>query len=637
MRKISFEPISQTNRNTYQLGTLTLDFGGLYTDGKKIDLESLSYRPKLARDFSIAFWEYVSSTKNVQSNETVAKYFTAINKFWRFLDQTQYDFNDTTICSKNITNEIMEEYQKWICSLDLSHTTAEKYYAAIRRLLSNLKEVYPEKLPSNFQPVEKKIITRKKEASDKVKIYTPSEMEALERTCRREINSILSRLLKGPKGAEKGSDPRIREDIVDQTTGRFQSNAGGKWAQLNNVLWFIQKVLETKYYTKSQMAKKGFSTFNNVTAGIKKEFPYRREELFGFFLPSTKDLLPFIILLAIKTGLNRDSILLLERDCKRSSKTIDTGCVISYVKKRGSDIFYDKTYDDTSRFSPGQIISEILRITAPLVEQANPEHKKYLFLGLSLKSTKTPIKFMEPSPYLSDMINGKRQNQLGWCYRNMGKLISETEDEFQLDFRKLRETYLTNKYKKEGNLAKVSQSARHKSIGTTANHYIDGEATKHLHEETIQETQDDLIELFLGHVLDDSKDIHFLSEELNESEAKVSEILSGQQDVFIASCKDFYNKPNGIAGKACDEPWGCFMCENAVWTSRILPRVIAFYQFIEEQKLILGQSDWTNKFWIPYSIIKYKILPNFTEETIGWAKRKSRETKLFIPNSMRSA
>jgi hypothetical protein len=50
--------------------------------------------------------------------------------------------------------------------------------------------------------------------------------------------------------------------------------------------------------------------------------------------------------------------------------------------------------------------------------------------------------------------------------------------------------------------------------------------------------------------------------------ATVNALFSGEQDVWLASCGDFYKSPFGAEGDACPSPfWGCLECSNAVHAS----------------------------------------------------------------------
>jgi len=66
---------------------------------------------------------------------------------------------------------------------------------------------------------------------------------------------------------------------------------------------------------------------------------------------------------------------------------------------------------------------------------------------------------------------------------------------------------------------------------------------------------------------------------------EIDAALTRERDVFLASCRDFNDSPFGLRGKPCPVAlWGCFECTNAVFTTRHLPQVLTFLDFLERQR-----------------------------------------------------
>src|SRR6266849_1251655 len=110
--------------------------------------------------------------------------------------------------------------------------------------------------------------------------------------------------------------------------------------------------------------------------------------------------------------------------------------------------------------------------------------------------------------------------------------------------------------------------------------------------------------------------------------------LDGSQDLWLASCTGFYDSPFGTKGKACPVPfWGCLECRNAVITSRKLPALIAFVDFMIAQRAELMASDWAVKFGRAYQRITEQILPAFPEAVVaaGRVIAASRADVLYLP------
>src|SRR5204862_4950458 len=105
-------------------------------------------------------------------------------------------------------------------------------------------------------------------------------------------------------------------------------------------------------------------------------------------------------------------------------------------------------------------------------------------------------------------------------------------------------------------------------------HYADIPALRHIHEATIAQALEDALQQTLAHILPPAEEQRRLSDPssvppgLEVSPEQVEPLLSGEQDVWVAGCANFYASPFGKPGLACPVPvWGCLECPNAVITS----------------------------------------------------------------------
>jgi hypothetical protein len=98
-------------------------------------------------------------------------------------------------------------------------------------------------------------------------------------------------------------------------------------------------------------------------------------------------------------------------------------------------------------------------------------------------------------------------------------------------------------------------------------------------------------------------------------------LLDGQQDVWLASCGGFFSSPYGKPGSPCPLPfWGCLECSNAVITTRKLPAILSFLDFIEDQRKALTAGHWMSKFGRAYARITNQILPAFAPAPLREAR-----------------
>jgi hypothetical protein len=119
----------------------------------------------------------------------------------------------------------------------------------------------------------------------------------------------------------------------------------------------------------------------------------------------------------------------------------------------------------------------------------------------------------------------------------------------------------------------------------------------------------------------------------------VRRLLSGKQDVWLASCAGFTNSPFAAEGEPCPEPfWGCLECRNAVITARKLPAIIAFLDFIVARRAEMTEADWWLKFGRAWSRITQQILPAFSDAVVANARDKAKapEHAPYLPLEART-
>lgn len=371
-------------------------------------------------------------------------------------------------------------------------------------------------------------------------------------------------------------------------------------------------------------AKRGLSSFNNATNGAYKG-PYRKSDVFSYLYPFAEDLIPFVNLLAKTTGRNETSILTLRRDCLEE---VDGRYLLWYKKQRGSSKLYKRPISNEGMFSPVGIIKTLLQITKPLLNLAKAEHRDNLFLGFTIKSRGADtVKPIDPS-YLKYQMNRRG----GWCDRN--ELMTESGAPQKVSLRRWRVYYLVKRYRTHGQLSKVSRDAAHTLLRTSVS-YVNNESMTHVHERATENGIRAALSVARPTVVT-AESPDELAATLRSSKEKASKLLQGEQDVFIAACKDFYNRPNGEKNTPCDKPWACLGCSNAVITRHVLPRVVAFRDFISQQRTELTQEDWQQKFGDAWMVLHQHVLPKFSDETIAEAQRSAKDEVFYFPITLRA-
>jgi hypothetical protein len=191
----------------------------------------------------------------------------------------------------------------------------------------------------------------------------------------------------------------------------------------------------------------------------------------------------------------------------------------------------------------------------------------------------------------------------------------------RLDLRRLRKTYKSIRYIRSGGVLDDFADGHTKQVA--ASHYANIEAHRQLHESAVEDGLREALDVALAPPVvlgDNGTRLDSGADQLGPDEVRAT--LSGENDVFLASCKDFYASPYAAKkGRACPAAvWGCLECPNAVFTTRHLPSILTFLDFTERQRDELASPEWKARFGVPWERIVHGIRPKFTNEQLVTAQ-----------------
>lgn len=613
--KLAFDQMPQAIHNVRHIGSLVFDKRAELGPAAFFDLTSEQRYPLLARDLVAALYEHVRPSR-IGSDLTVRAYATAIREVLTYCSEMAFPSSFRLI---DLSREHVLDYRSHLNIRFAAQKSSvrRRRFGCLLRLIqaaSSISLAPPECFgPRNFPHIRD---------SDRTQPYPAGELLDLEGACRTDILKLATRLERGKQLLAEGVAPG-RKVGRDSRTGQFlpQSPSERSWIQLPNLLWYVVHVLDGQYLKRAQLMA-GHTSFNNSLMGVWGG-EHRKADVYSYLYPSTEDLIPFVLLLVKTTGRNESSILNLRRDCVQQ---INGRYVLWYTKNRGAARTYKKGIANDGPFSPVQLIRQVREITEPLVRLAPPEVRDQLLLGLAVGS-RNPVQHLDPC-YLKFKMN----REAGWC--DARDLKTESGRPLRASTRRLRVNYLTDRYRRTGHLGKVSRDAAHTHASTTIP-YLVNDATKHIHEEAVERGIRKARSLATLTVIAES-DAAAASEILKVDESTAARILSGEQDVFIASCRDFYNRPGGKLNTPCDKPWECLFCPNAVITTHVLPRVVKFRDFIRQQRSILSDADWNDRLGKAWQVLHRDILPRFSADALAHAERLAADEVLYIPLGLKS-
>lgn len=620
VNKITFESVSNNTNNVTVLGSLVFDLKVKLGPKAFIDLTKITSHQGLARDLIASLYCHASPGR-ISSDNSLSSYKEIIKDLLAYCETLKLP-NDIRMI--DINSEFLLNFRAHLKTkyIDLKSDSCRRRFGNLLRLIESSQDLglinIELCLPRNFKHIRD---------NDRTQPYSAAEALDIEAACREHIREMLHRLEEGQSQLSKGKDPQILNIKRDKSTGRmlaidYEDRA---WNQLPNLLWYVVNRLKGQYLKRQELTDMGHYSYINAICGVYNGI-YRAPDIYGKLYPLAYDLIPFIILLAKKTGRNEASILNLKRDCLTE---INGRYILRYEKLRGHCRMYTKSINDDGPFSPVALIKTLQNITSTLSTLCPAAYQNHLFLGLTIHGKgREPIKPLDPS-YIKYQMNNKE----GWCAKQ--KLLDCNYNLLKISLRSMRVYYLTERYKKTGQLSKVSNDAAHTLQNTTVS-YLENESMKDSHEQAIVSGIQAARRLAKPTVISTDMELDIVAENTQLNKETVAGILKGNQDVFFASCKDFFNKPGGAPNKPCDKPWGCFTCPNAIITRHVLPRVIAFRNFMRTQKNELASGDWQIKFGLVWNVITYDILPKFTPDVILEAETLANDQILYIPIALSS-
>jgi hypothetical protein len=362
-----------------------------------------------------------------------------------------------------------------------------------------------------------------------------------------------------------------------------------------------------------------YRRLNNACRHRRFMDPDRHANIHGRFHLQILDVVAFTVLLSLETGIEIECLNALRADClKNPSK----GSVeVEYCKRRARGAEWKRLrVHDGGSGTPGGIIRLALRLTARARYHLGSDR-------LWCYHTTPGLRTLDP----------QNLNYALGSFTSRYKLADDQGRELRLDLRRLRKTHKAEHYvRTQGQL---EQFAVGHTPEIAANHYADIPALQHLHEQTIADGLHDALDAALKPRLvapeeETAMRTDPVHADLPVPPEEVISFLDGAQDLWLASCSGFYDSPFGRKGDACPVPfWGCLECQNAVITSRKIPALLAFVDFLVAQRERLSAQDWRLKFGPAHHRITRQILPAFPESAVAAARAiaAGRTDLIYLP------
>ncbi|MBN9617189.1 MAG: hypothetical protein J0G35_16625 [Acidobacteriales bacterium] len=322
-----------------------------------------------------------------------------------------------------------------------------------------------------------------------------------------------------------------------------------------------------------------------------------------------QQLIPFMVILAARTGINPKALHDLERTCLSPHELDEDIFYCTWEKPRaGKQQRQLHRIDRRNQMGVVSLIQFLQRFTEPLALEATMpiSTKLFLYLGQSGKTRRV----------LSS------STSLGTFHRHF-PLFARRHDLPRFTLSNLRPTAATQLYLQTGgNLRKVQQFLQHAHMRTTVN-YVLNSITAPFNARVIQKAQERILQRITVIPTSRSKGAKNLGLPKNQTQ----KIIDGRYDTGCGTCRNPYDSPQAGEEKdrACTSFHACFTCPNGLWFLEDLPAVIATRERLVSLQPGMKREQWDEVYAESVRIIEQQILAAFRPEQIAMAESKSRE------------
>ena len=569
-RKVSFEKEAAAPQADpwSQISTLRFMIHPLYGGELLVDFTGL--RPRgLALAFARSLFKLAAPRGPIMVRSSLKTYANQLPSFFAYLAGTGDRINGPA----DLRAHHIDGFETWLSAQGKSRVHGPTYVAKVVSVLRRIADDSPELVDPGLRERLRYVSSHAHVRSRPRDAYSPYVARQLRDAARADIAAIEARLRSGPQF-----------DEVPQIGGAYcKAHAA---IETYGVLGYRDPTFQSLY----KLRKKRDLTSDRLNLSLHA----------AHYL-TADDIVPLLVLLLLETGLELECCKSLTLDCLRNAAggTVD----IAYTKLRAHGAEH-KTIRvrDRGSSTPGGLIRRIIALSSKARVHNSSDNLWVYF---------------QPN----EITAGIRQLRLkvsAWTQRHcitddQGKLL-------HLCLSYLRKTHKALWYlKTEGHMARFAVGH---TVDIAARHYADIPSLRPLHEQTVA---DALEEVLAGPMILPPQDEDRLRGKLaspDPDDGGISTaLLDGEQDVWLASCGNFYSSPFASVGTPCPTPfWACLDCRNAVITARKLPAILAFLSFVDGQRVGLSAAEWTAKFGHAHDRIIQQILPVFAEDVVTRAR-----------------
>jgi hypothetical protein len=547
--------------------TITAQAGG----DALIDFRTLRPR-RMALAFARALRQLGGPGGTLSVRSTIKAYALAVSKYFSFLAQT----GDKIAGPEDIKPRHVDGFEDWMEAAGLSRThlftLLIKIVATLRQIASDVEENISDELKDRLRYVSAKPFER----SPPRDAYSPYIARQLRDAARADVEQLFRRI-------------DINEVIEGDESLRYAVEAVSDVIRSEGRIGHAHLAFKSLYFAR---ARRGLPVSTLI------------EDVHGGHHLLAKDLTGLLVLLSLETGLEIECCKALTIDCLHnpSAGTVE----VRYLKRRARGAEHKSLrVRDGGAGTPGGLIRRLIELTAK-ARAFCPSDNVWVYLCWG--------RFRSGIGHQSERI-------ASWTTRH--RIVDDHGQPLRLILTRLRKTHKALWYQKTG--GHMARFAVGHTVDVAARHYADVPSLKPLHESTIADALEEAVQAAHRPILlspdEEGGWREFPGRAGPIESSAVAPLLDGDQDVWLASCSGFYTSPFGKAGSPCPQPfWGCLECGNAVITTRKLPAILSFLDFIENERKGLSAADWRAKFGRVHARITGQVLPHFSTDIVAAAR-----------------
>ena len=322
-----------------------------------------------------------------------------------------------------------------------------------------------------------------------------------------------------------------------------------------------------------------------------------------------------LLLLALATGRNMQSLLDMTRDSLRVHPLPDRELMVTF-KRRGWSTQATSLRKTTAPEAQkamqaipatiGEHFRALCAITAPLVDEIDQRHRAYVFI-LRINHLKRKGQVVR--------LDGQLANAGLRMFVQRHALQDDRGEPLALNIARLRPTFATELYRRTRDIRRVQQALGHANVETTARHYVEVSPEAERDHAIVV---DGMVSQFARMEVDGKI---LLAADGKMPLQDVKDILAGGYNTGVARCKNPFRENESV----CQKFFHCFKCPSMCVFEDDLWRLFSFYYRLLTERSKINPAHWLKTYGPIIRRIDADIASQFPANKVEAARLKAQQ------------